>query len=182
MDADYSAQIVKVIHLLGTPGFSTLNTYDKVHEVISVGRVNYSYFIPDSYSVTMSKLSFSLAVNTKPKTMVSATNSLRVAPGLTPITGRFLLGILTDLYKWHQDEQLFLNDNRTKGAKVSYLPGFMLRFSNRGTVAADDVIKWPEFRGVCKKWHRKLLKVRLRKSLISLAYINDIARSASSSA
>ena len=30
MDADYAAQIVKVLHLLGTPGFPTFHTYDKV--------------------------------------------------------------------------------------------------------------------------------------------------------
>lgn len=32
MDADYCAQIIKVVHSLGTPGFSTLNTYDKVSD------------------------------------------------------------------------------------------------------------------------------------------------------
>lgn len=30
MDADFCAQIIKLMHCLGTPGFSTLNTYDKV--------------------------------------------------------------------------------------------------------------------------------------------------------
>ena len=79
---------------------------------------------------------------------------------LIQVLGRFLSAILTDLYKWHQDEQLFLSDNRTKGAKVSLLPGFMLRFSNKNVVTTEDIIKWPEFRVVLKKWHRKLLKVR----------------------
>lgn len=31
MDAEYCAQIIKVIHLQGTPGFSTLHCYDKVN-------------------------------------------------------------------------------------------------------------------------------------------------------
>lgn len=30
MDADYCAQIIKVVHLQGTPGFPTLYVYDKV--------------------------------------------------------------------------------------------------------------------------------------------------------
>jgi hypothetical protein len=30
MDADYCAQVIKIIHSLGTPGFSTLNTYNMV--------------------------------------------------------------------------------------------------------------------------------------------------------
>ena len=81
-------------------------------------------------------------------------------PVLILVLGRFLSAILTDLYKWHQDEQLFLSDNRTKGAKVSLLPGFMLRFSNKNVVTTEDIIKWQDFRVVLKKWHRKLLKVR----------------------
>lgn len=75
--------------------------------------------------------------------------------------GRFLLGILNDIWNWHLDEQLFMQDNRIKsGGKVSYLPGFMLTFSsNKTNVAIDDIIKWQQFRQVCKKWHRKLYKV-----------------------
>jgi len=30
MDADYCAQVIKAIHIMGTPGFSTLMVYDKV--------------------------------------------------------------------------------------------------------------------------------------------------------
>ncbi len=32
MDADFCAQFIKVIHLQGTPGFSTLQCYDKVRQ------------------------------------------------------------------------------------------------------------------------------------------------------
>ena len=43
--------------------------------------------------------------------------------------GRFLLGILTDLGRWAEDEQLFMQDNRVKsGGKVMWLPGFMMKF------------------------------------------------------
>ena len=31
MDADYCAQVIKVIHIMATPGFSTLMVYNKVH-------------------------------------------------------------------------------------------------------------------------------------------------------
>lgn len=34
MDADFCAQFIKVIHLQGTPGFSTLNCYDKVRYIL----------------------------------------------------------------------------------------------------------------------------------------------------
>lgn len=34
MDADFCAQFIKVIHLQGTPGFSTLMCYDKVSALI----------------------------------------------------------------------------------------------------------------------------------------------------
>ena len=34
MDADYCARMIKVVHRLGTPGFSTLNVYDKVRPSI----------------------------------------------------------------------------------------------------------------------------------------------------
>lgn len=34
MDADYCAQIIKVIHTQGTPGFPTLMCYDKVIVIV----------------------------------------------------------------------------------------------------------------------------------------------------
>lgn len=98
----------------------------------------------------------------KPRTTASPYWPFYIKRRLIYTIGRFLLGILTDVHKWHEDEQLFLNDNRSKGAKASYLPGFMFRFSsNKSTVAAGDIIGWQEFRVVCKKWHRKLLKVSI---------------------
>ena len=62
----------------------------------------------------MSKTLCSPAVNTKRGTTV-----LRQFPHLFLVLmvmlGRFLLGLLTDLLKWHQDEQQYLQDNRVKG-------------------------------------------------------------------
>ena len=46
------------------------------------------------------------------------------------IVGRFLLGILTDISRWFQDEQLFLQENRTKSSgNTVFLPGLQLRWT-----------------------------------------------------
>lgn len=76
------------------------------------------------------------------------------------VLGRFLLGLLTDLMKWHQDEQQYLQDNRVKGAgKAAYLPGLQLRWTNKPTVAVSDLAKWSEVQQFNRKCHRKLAKV-----------------------
>ena len=36
MDADYCAQVIKAIHIMGTPGFSTLMVYDRVSQAWTV--------------------------------------------------------------------------------------------------------------------------------------------------
>lgn len=74
--------------------------------------------------------------------------------------GRFLLGILTDISKWFQDEQLFLQENRTKVSGTAvFLPGLQLRFSPKPVIAEEDLITWADFKQVVRKWHRKLNKV-----------------------
>jgi len=79
---------------------------------------------------------------------------------LTATIGRFLLGLLTDLLKWHQDEQQYLQDNRVKGAgKAAYLPGLQLRWTSKPTVAISDLAKWSEVQQFNRKCHRKLAKV-----------------------
>ena len=76
------------------------------------------------------------------------------------VSGRFLCGILTDLGKWTEDEQLFLQDNRVKvGGKVTYLPGFMMRWQKQSVVNIENIIKFKELRSAHRKWHRKLTKV-----------------------
>jgi hypothetical protein len=77
--------------------------------------------------------------------------------------GRFLLGILTDLYKWFSDEALYEQDNRSKiGGKVSYLPGFQQSWSTKFPVEKTSLLAWHNFQQVLRKWHRKLFKVSLR--------------------
>ncbi|PIL37228.1 hypothetical protein GSI_00921 [Ganoderma sinense ZZ0214-1] len=123
MDADFCAQFIKVIHLQGTPGFSTLMTYDKIlGEHVKVVIFSCSEYEARNY-------------------------------------GRFLHGVLTDIQKWYQDEQLFVQENRTKsGGTVTLLPGLQLRWTPKQVVAQEDLIKWSDFRQVVRKWHRKLGK------------------------
>ncbi|PFH52601.1 hypothetical protein AMATHDRAFT_74079 [Amanita thiersii Skay4041] len=72
--------------------------------------------------------------------------------------GRFLLGILSDLHKWHLDEQLYLQDNRTKvGGKTVHHPGMQRAWSNN-LDSGDNVLKWGNFQQILRKWHRKLAK------------------------
>ena len=74
--------------------------------------------------------------------------------------GRFLLGILTDLYKWFSDEALYEQDNRTKaGGKIHYLPGFQQVWSSKFPVEKTSILAWHNFQQVLRKWHRKLFKV-----------------------
>lgn len=73
--------------------------------------------------------------------------------------GRFLLGVLSDLAKWHTDEQLYIQDNRTKiGGKTVYHPGLQRSWVNK-TVSSENLLKWVAFQQIHRKWHRKLAKV-----------------------
>jgi THO complex subunit 2 len=85
--------------------------------------------------------------------------------------GRFLLGILTDLYKWFSDEALYEQDNRTKiGGKVHHLPGFQQTWSQKFPVEKTSLLAWSNFQQVLRKWHRKLFKVS--PFVFSLGYRN----------
>ncbi|KAI9512728.1 transcription factor/nuclear export subunit protein 2-domain-containing protein [Russula earlei] len=123
MDADYCAQVIKAIHIMGTPGFSTLMVYDRL--------------LGDHIKVVVFSCSEYEAKN----------------------YGRFLLGILTDLYKWFSDEALYEQDNRSKvGGKVHYLPGFQQSLSPKFPVEKTSLLAWHNFQQVLRKWHRKLFK------------------------
>ena len=92
--------------------------------------------------------------------------------------GRFLLGILTDISKWFQDEQLFLQENRTKsGGNTVFLPGLQLRWplTPKPVIAQEDLITWADFKQVVRKWHRKLGKVSFPPSPSLLTLIDVVA-------
>ena len=105
----------------------------------------------------------------KPRTTVNRCPTVHIFSLVdTLFTGRFLLGILTDISKWYKDEHLYMQENRTKsGGNTVWLPGMQLRFSaTRGTVAQEDLISWNDYKQVVRKWHRKLGKVSFPPSLL----------------
>ena len=74
--------------------------------------------------------------------------------------GRFLATILSDLYKWYQNEDLYLQENRTKvGGKAVWLPGFQRSYAEKGPVEPSSVLAWAQFQQVLRKWHRRVSKV-----------------------
>ncbi|TFK56192.1 hypothetical protein OE88DRAFT_1621965 [Heliocybe sulcata] len=122
MDADFSVQFIKVMHGLGTPGFSTLQIYDKL--------------IGDHVKAIVFSCSEYEARN----------------------YGRFLLGILTDLQKWFQDEQFYIQDNRSKvGGKSVVLPGMVLKPSTKTEYSVEDLLSHSQVCQIVRKWHRKLM-------------------------
>ncbi|KAI0032028.1 transcription factor/nuclear export subunit protein 2-domain-containing protein, partial [Vararia minispora EC-137] len=121
MDADFSAQIIKVIHGLGARHWHTLAIYDRIlGDHIRVVAFSCSEYEAKNY-------------------------------------GRFLAGILADLYKWFQKEEVFTAENRTKvNGKPVWLRGFQRLYSEKDPVEASSVLAWPQFQMILRKWHRKL--------------------------
>ncbi|KAJ3795196.1 transcription factor/nuclear export subunit protein 2-domain-containing protein [Lentinula aff. detonsa] len=77
--------------------------------------------------------------------------------------GRFLLGVLSDLHKWHSEEQVYSQDNRSKiGGKTVLHPGFQSQY--RLPMPPENHLKWSVFQKIVRKWHKK----------ISLAFIDCI--------
>ncbi|KAL0063115.1 THO2 plays a role in transcriptional elongation [Marasmius tenuissimus] len=69
--------------------------------------------------------------------------------------GRFLLGLLTDLSKWHQDEQAYIQDNRSKvGGKTILHSGLQTKYQI--PMPPENQLKWREFKTILRKWHKKL--------------------------
>lgn len=162
MDADFCVQFVRVMHLQGTPGFWTLTCYDRVRShPIHLGD-NFNG-LPLYYQLLgdhVKNIVFSCS-EYEARNYGMLIDSLQSGSMLMVMIGRFLLGLLTDLLKWHQDEQQYLQDNRVKGAgKAAYLPGLQLRWTNKPTVAVSDLAKWSEVQQFNRKCHRKLTKVQ----------------------
>ena len=79
MDADFCAQFIKTLHLLGTPGFHTLGCYNRV-----CTSYEYSAFLatlnPFRSWINTSRLFFSLAADTKRVTTVRFLLRLCLSP------------------------------------------------------------------------------------------------------
>lgn len=78
------------------------------------------------------------------------------------LSGRFLLGILSDMDKWYNDEQLYIADNRSKVTGVVH-PGLQRKDTNKPT--SDTLLDRADFQRVVRKWHKKLGKVCNLKQL-----------------
>ncbi|KAF9076495.1 transcription factor/nuclear export subunit protein 2-domain-containing protein [Rhodocollybia butyracea] len=69
--------------------------------------------------------------------------------------GRFLLGILSDLNKWHSDEATYIADNRSKaGGKTVLHTGFQSQY--RLPMPPENQLKWSVFQKIVRKWHKKI--------------------------
>lgn len=85
--------------------------------------------------------------------------------------GRFLHGLLADLWKWHQDEELFKQDNRVKvGGKYYIHPGFLRAWTTIQPLTPDKLLTWAEFKIVVRKWHHKIALVSFRTSTPVLSF------------
>jgi len=161
MDADFCVQFVRVMHLQGTPGFWTLTCYDRV-SLHPVHLGDDLCGLPLSHQLLgdhVKNIVFSCS-EYEARNYGILIVFLHSSSMLMTMVGRFLLGLLTDLLKWHQDEQQYLQDNRVKSAgKAAYLPGLQLRWMNKPTVAISDLAKWSEVQQFNRKCHRKLAKV-----------------------
>lgn len=73
--------------------------------------------------------------------------------------GRFLFGVIRDLHKWHTNEKAWIADNRVikSNGKVLYFPGFRLPWVSKG-LSTEPMVPWTTFRGLHRKWQRKLTK------------------------
>lgn len=103
MDADFSSHFIKILHSLGTPGFSTLRCYDGLF-----GEQNAAIV----FSSTQNE-----ARNYGEK------DYLQWFRPLTGRIGRFLRGVLRDLGAWSSDQKLWESDNN----KTNVLPGFIYK-------------------------------------------------------
>ena len=91
--------------------------------------------------------------------MVCFSSKIPTLP-LNFLTGRFLRGVLNDLYKWHTDQAQYTSDSQTvTRGTVVYHPGFIQKWTSKPIVQGDQLEWGTAFRRVVRKWHVKLAKV-----------------------
>ena len=139
MDADFSAQFIKQVHLLGTPNFSTAHCYDRL--------------IGDHIGNIVFSLTQSEARNygKSPVTNISS-------GGLNILLGRFLRRILEDLTAWASDEAKFKQENEDK--KGARLPGLRVKTGGEESFMTHNMLN-----NFFQKLHKKLWHVRLANCL-----------------
>ena len=98
-------------------------------------------------------------MRTKPETSVCSLSIDSEFVSLKPLTslGRFLKGVLHDLYIWYKDEKAFdASTRREVDGKTVYLPGLSKPFVRDGPATADGLLKWNEFKSFLRKCHRRI--------------------------
>ena len=151
MDADFSAQFIKQMHLLGTPKFSTAHCYDRL--------------IGDH----IGNIVFSL-------TQGEARNYGRWPSAGIPYNrlniflGRFLRHILEDLTTWALNEATFKQENEDK--RGVRLPGLRVKTGGEESFMTHSMLN-----NFFQKLHKKLWHVSLAICLPATAnYIVDTCR------
>ncbi|KAJ7067990.1 transcription factor/nuclear export subunit protein 2-domain-containing protein [Mycena amicta] len=147
MDADYCSQIIKVLHTLGTPGFHTLQCYNKASHALDI----MSRCLPSQIlSEQIRSVLFSCSEYEARNYGMSWNNtSFRV----------FLRGVLLDIYKWYGDEAQYNTDNQTiTRGTVVYHPGFVQKWNSK-TIQQSEQLQWDAgFKRIVRKWHTRLAK------------------------
>lgn len=82
------------------------------------------------------------------------------------LPARFLHAILSDGWKWWQDEALFTQETHSKvNGKLTALPGSTRRKHTASSLAEHEVVPWSDWKRLMRKWHWKL-------ALVSLSFTN----------
>lgn len=72
------------------------------------------------------------------------------------------MGILRDLWKWQQDEELYTQENRMKSnGKTILLPGMRTAWAAKVDVAPKDLVPWSGLGTLLRKWHLRIGRVRI---------------------
>jgi hypothetical protein len=133
MDADFSAQFIKQMHLLGTPNFSTAHCYDRL--------------IGDHIGNVVFSLTQAEARNYG-KWPVTPTPNQHTEHSL----GRFLRRILEDLTIWALNEATFKQENEDK--KGARLPGLRVKTGGEESFMTHSMLN-----NFFQKLHKKLWHV-----------------------
>lgn len=139
MDADFSAQFIKQMHLLGTPNLSTAHCYDRL---IGDHIGNIVFSLTQAEARNYGKLSVAGIPFSK----------------LNIFLGRFLRRILEDLTTWALNEATFKQENEDK--KGVRLPGLRVR-----TGGEESFMTYSMVNNFFQKLHKKVWHVSLATRL-----------------
>lgn len=147
MDAEYCARMIKLLHKVATPAFSTASCYDQV--------------LGDQVSAIISSTSTREVQNygaLAPLFLYPIERLKRIAS-----LGRFLRLVLQDLDGLYASEDAYKSFNKQANQPSTvYLPGFIKNTRRLGRsfiVTEEDILSHFDLRLFIVKLHKKLLKV-----------------------